>query len=102
MDDSGSLKAVAGAWRHDEAGLWGNGTSLLWQEFPMNIEFDTGYVISMRYTGSKIIYTCNDETITYDITTDTYKPYEDMLELQTRVNAVNGTSGYLKTQFDNV
>ena len=101
IDNTGQLKAVAGIHRLDDVDGT-TGQSLLWQEFSTPISYDTEYTLSIRHYGTSFWFKCNDETITYQVTTDMYEPSEEWQVFQSRVFADPGQCGYLKAQFDDV
>lgn len=101
MEDDGSLRAVAMVERSDDSNqnTW---TSLLYQAFASAISFDTDHIISIEYTDSSLIFTCDGETITYDIATEQYTPYGEHRALRSRVYLDPGESGYFKASVDEV
>ena len=101
IDYTGQLKAVAGIYRIDDVDGT-TGQSLLWQEFSTPISYDTEYTLSIQHYGTDFWFKCNDETITYQVTTVTYDPSEKWQGFQSRVYADPGECGYLKSQFDEV
>jgi hypothetical protein len=101
IDNTGKLKAVAGVFRLEDVDGT-TGQSLLWQEFSTPISYDTEYTLSIKHYGTSFWFKCNDETITYQVTTDMYEPSEEWQVFQSRVYADPGECGYLKAQFDDV
>lgn len=97
----GQLKAIAGIYRFDDVDGTA-GQSLLWQEFSTPISYDTEYTLSIKHYRTSFWFKCNDETITYQVTTDMYEPSEEWQAFQSRVYADPGECGYLKSQFDDV
>jgi len=101
IDNTGQLKAVAGIYRLDDVdGM--TGQSLLWQEFSTPISYDTEYTLSIKHYGTSFWFKCNDETITYQVTTDMYEPSEKWQVFHSRVYADPGECGCLKAQFDDI
>ena len=100
-DSDGTLRARANVGRSDGANEdpW---TTLFSQDFSTPIQFDTDYIISIEYKDSQLIFKCNNETITYTITTSEYVPYGEHRALRTRIYLDPGESGYMKAQFDDV
>lgn len=99
---NGQLEAVAGVWRSDDAD-GNNGQSLLWDVFPMGINYNTEYTLSIEYTGSSIIFKCNNLVpIIYNVQTPTYDPYDGWRGFQSRVFADPGQCGFISTTFDDV
>jgi hypothetical protein len=77
-------------------------TSLFREDFNIPISLDTYYTLSIRFIGSQFIFKCNDQTLSYTITTPIYPPFGEHRGLRTRVNLDPGQSGYMKVQFDDV
>jgi len=103
LDDNNNLNANCYLWRADDPDPWGPGTSLFYQQFNTPIAFDTKYTLSIELRGSTFIFKCNNETYQYDVTTSMYTPSEGQYrQLQSRVYADPGESGYIKTIFDDV
>jgi len=100
LNEDGSLVAAAGAWRFDDPVDGNIGTSLFWEEFLTLIDFDIEYTLSMEFTGSEIIFKCNDETLTYQLDTPAYPPAENYRAIRSRMNS--GGTGYIKAQIDDV
>ncbi len=108
IDHNGNLKAVASVERYQSTTPWI--TDLFRQDFSTPISFDTPYVLSTEFTGSKFIFKCNNETACYEVTTNTYEPYYEswwlrqssLQSLQSTLSAWSGGSGYLKVDFDDV
>ena len=103
LDESNNLTANCYLWRMDTEDDQGPGTMLFYQDFTTPIAFDTTYTLSIEFTGSAVIFKCNNETYQYDITTPTYPPHEGQYrQLKSRVYADPGESGYMKVNFDDV
>jgi hypothetical protein len=101
--ENGPPSAIAGVWRSDADPNNSPGQSLLWQTFPIAISYDTEYTLSIEFTGSNIIFRCNDlEPITYAVQTPMYEPYDGWAGFQSRVFASPGQCGYSKATFDDV
>ena len=100
LDDSHKLAATYKVFRSDAAGSW---TELFSQNFPTSIDFNTEYTLSIEFTGSTLIFKCNNDTYQYDITTPTYPPSQGQYrQLISRIYADPGESGYMKVNFDDV
>jgi len=63
LDGSGNLTAAAGVWRFDDPNDGNIGTSRFWGQFPTKIDFDTEYTLSIRFTMSQLVFTCNNDTL---------------------------------------
>ena len=101
LEDTGILKAVAGVWRSDDPQEL-NGTDLLYEDFNLPIELGKEYTLSIMYTGSKILFRCNEEIITYDIQTPTYESYDKHYYVQTRVFNDDQQCGFIDTIYDDI
>jgi hypothetical protein len=101
LEDNGNLKAVAMVDRSEDANET-TYTSLFSQDFTTNINFDTDYTLSIEFRESMLIFKCNDETLSYEITTPMYTPFGEHRALRSRVYLDPGESGYIKAQFDDV
>jgi hypothetical protein len=101
LEDNGNLKAQAIVERSNDANqaTW---TGLLSQYFSTPINFDTDYVLSIEFKGSMLTLKCNDETISYPISTPTYTPFGEHRSLRSIVYLDDTESGYIKAQFDDV
>jgi len=99
MDENRNLKATAGVFRFDDPDA-NTGTYLLDQDFSTTINFDTEYILSIEYTGSTLIFKCNEETINYTVPTTVYPSFYDTRSIRSRV--YSGGSGYIKTKIDDV
>ena len=104
--DNGTIEAKCFAERVMDA----NNTQqqqLFFQVFTIPIIFDRPYTLSLRFTGTKFIFTCTDtvteteESIEYQITTPAYEPSTNSLRLLSRVYGY-GFSGYMAVEFDDV
>ena len=100
--EGGQLEAVASVWRSDDAeGL--NGQGLLWEIFPTAINHNTEYTLSIEFTGSTIIFRCNElAPIIYNVQTPIYDPYEEWSGFQSRIYADPGQCGFISATFDDV
>ncbi len=101
IDPNNNFKAGAEIYRYNDANqsTW---TRLFSQDFSTPISFDTPYTLSIEFTGSEFIFKCNNETTSYQVTTDTYEPYNKDRSLESKVYADPGESGYIKADFDDV
>ena len=102
--EGGNLEARAQVWRFDEADPAGSHTSLFSQWFALTISFDTEYELSLEFTGSTVVFKCNDETLTYDIEGSVYTSFTNDRYLTSRVeiNEYTGECGEFKAQVDNI
>ncbi|MCP4631908.1 MAG: hypothetical protein GY855_03200, partial [candidate division Zixibacteria bacterium] len=78
------------------------GEDLLRQEFSKSINFDTEYTLSMKLSGSQIIFRCGDAEIIYQIQTPVYTPYDPYQHLCTRIYPEEGSAVSVKALFDDV
>ncbi|MBW2606257.1 MAG: hypothetical protein JRD05_01340 [Deltaproteobacteria bacterium] len=101
LDESDNLITQAFVDRSDNADetLW---TPLYSHDFTTKINFDEDYSLSIEFTGSELIFTCDGEQDSYNITTATHEPYNEFRGLRSRVYLDSGESGYIKVKFDNV
>jgi hypothetical protein len=101
VDNDGQLKAFAGVWRSGDAeGITGD--EKLWQQFPVTIDYNTEYTLSIEFDGNTITFRCDDAMITYKVDSPMYAPSEAWIGLQSRVYADPGECGYMKAYFDDV
>lgn len=104
--DNDTLEAKCWIERATDA-YWKDYQKLFGQQFTMQIVLERQYTLSLKFTGTKFIFTCRDtvteteESIQYEITTPVYEPYNQSRELLSRVFG-NGSSGYMAAQFDDV
>ncbi|HUT71907.1 MAG TPA: choice-of-anchor U domain-containing protein [Desulfatiglandales bacterium] len=102
LDDGPTLSAIAIILRCDDANCSTN-TVVDSHDFATSISFDQEYTFSNEFTGSSLIFTCDGETYTYDITTPIYPPSTGQeRRLESWVFAGPGQSGYVKANFDDV
>lgn len=101
LDENGILKAYALAWRSDHPEEE-YGTTLLSEAFDLPIEFGKEYLLSIRFTGSEIIYKCNSETIVYNIQNPTYESYDKNYYLNSRVLNGDQQCGFIDATFDDI
>jgi len=101
VDHDNNLKAKAVVVRSNDAdaSVW---TFRLDQDFITPIDFDTLYTLSIEFTGSAFIFTCEDESMEYEVTTNTYDPYNESRSLSSRVYAGSGQEGYVQANFDDM
>ena len=83
---------------------WDN---LFYRKFNLPIILDRTYKLSMRFTGSKLFFTCKD-TVTgridfyaYEISTPIYESYNQSMSLRSRVYG-DSTGGKMVVEFDDV
>ena len=101
LDHNDNLKAVASVTRFN-APDFSSYSELFHKEFTTPIKFNTDYALSIEFTGSSLIFKCNDESASYQITTNVYDPYDKSRWLESRVDVDSGKSGYIKVNFDDV
>ena len=78
-------------------------TELFSHIFTIPINLDTYYRVSIWFVGNQLIFGCDGETITYDISTPIYQAYEVHRSLRSYVtNLGPGETGYIKASFDDV
>lgn len=88
-------------------GNWTDSETLLDGVLPMSIEFDTTYILSIRFTGSELVFRCenksngNFETVEYPVTR-AYPPADYFMRLLSRVYGSDTGSGFMAADFDNV
>jgi len=101
LDDNNDLKAKAVVVRSNDAdaSVW---TFRFSQDFITEIVFDTLYTLSIEFTGSAFIFTCDDESWEYEVTTNTYDPYNESRSLSSRIYAESGQEGYVQANFDDM
>lgn len=101
VDHDNNLKAKAVVVRSNDAdaSVW---TFRLNRDFITEIVFDTQYTLSIEFTGSAFIFKCDDESWEYDVTTNTYDPYNESRSLSSRVYAESGQEGYVQANFDDM
>jgi len=104
IDSNDNLACVA--WLHRENNDSATSyTYLLEEYFTTPIYFNTEYVLSIRFIDNKLLFKCDNETISYDITTPKYPPYSEqkVLGLQTKLFLYPaGEWGYLQSSYDDV
>jgi hypothetical protein len=101
FDSDKNLKAAVSVTRYNSSD-YSSYTELFHKEFNTPIEFNTDYILSIEFTGSSLIFTCNDESARYQISSDVYEPYNKSRWLESRVDADSGKSGYIMARFDDV
>ena len=101
LDHNDNLKAVASVTKFNSSDF-SSYTELFHKEFTTPISFNTDYTLSIEFTGSSLIFKCNDERTSYQVTTDVYEAYDKARWLESRVDADSGKSGYIKANFDNI
>jgi len=101
LDHDNNLKAKAVVVRSNDAdaSVW---TFRFSQYFTTEIFFDMQYTLSIEFTGSAFIFKCDDESIEYEVTTNTYDPYNESRSLSSRVYAGSGQEGYVQANFDDM
>ena len=77
-------------------------TTLYDQDFPVAIFLDTYYTLSIRYTGSHLIFKCNNETLSFPIATPAYPAFDEFRGIGTRIMLDPGEFGYVEAKFDDV
>ncbi len=101
LDENNLLKARASATRSNNTDT-SSETEIFGQEFSTSVAFDAEYTFSIELTDSEIIFKCNNESLTYSMTTPVYAPSETDKRLMSRIYADSGEFGYFKTRFDDV
>lgn len=99
--DDNRLTAYAQAYRADDTD-WNTETALIDQPFSTVIQKGENYTLSIEFTGEQLIFVCNDETITYDIETQTYEPQDKNFYITSRVYLDQGEEGIFDATIDNV
>ncbi len=94
----GATTTVERSTKADES----NFSYLFYNEFRTPISLNTDHILSINFEKNKIIFSCDGETIVYNITTPVYPPYGEHRLLKSRLYLASGQTGYLKTQFDDV
>ena len=67
-----------------------------------NLSFNTEYTLSIKFTDTSLIFRCNGEIYTHNITTPVYEPSAYGRVLSSRIYSGASGSGYLKAYFDDV
>ncbi len=101
FDSDNNLKAAVSVTRYNSSD-YSSYTELFHKELNTPIEFNTDYILSIEFTGSSLIFKCNDESARYQISGDVYEPYDKSRWLESRVDADSGKSGYIMARFDDV
>ena len=99
LNPDGNLTAKAGAWRVDDPSFTTE-TELISKSFPTQILFDTPYTLSIEFTGSQLIFKCNNDILTYSVSTAVFPPSNKFRAIESRV--YSGGSGYIKARVDDV
>jgi hypothetical protein len=102
----GTLKAACSADRTLDAAdtQWEN---LFYREFNLPIVLDRLFTLSIRFTDSQILFTCQDtvtgriDLFVYEINTPVFTAYNSFRALRSRVYG-DSTSGYMAVHFDDV
>jgi hypothetical protein len=100
-DSDGTLRARASVERSNDADQT-DYTSLFKADFSTPIYFDTDFILSIKFKDDQLTFKCNDEILSYTITTPKYIPFGEHRSLRTRLYLDPGESGYMKAQFDDV
>lgn len=101
IDDTNTLSAVASVSRAD-SNDWSLGTPLYTETFTTPIQFGNQYSLSLQYLGSRVFFRCNGEVLKYDIETSRCEPYNDDINITTRVNLDSGESGKITATVDDI
>ena len=98
---NGTLSANAFVHRSDDENesLF---TELFSYEFPIPINLDIYYTLSIRLEDEKLIFACNDETVEYNITTPIYPAYGMHRTLRSRIEKDPSRDDYFQARFDDV
>lgn len=98
---SGSLLAQALIWRCNNADCSLDST-LWYEDFTVAPLPDVEQTLSIQFQGNSILFTAQDEQITYPIPGNIYKPSLSQRRLTTRVYSVTGQSSTMGAFFDNI
>ncbi|MCP4624908.1 MAG: hypothetical protein GY850_15490 [bacterium] len=101
IDDTGNLSSVAKVIRAEDSNhnTW---STLFKQIFATEINFDTEYLLSIEFVNSQFIFKCNNETLTYPVTTPMYDAYNRGHNLVSKAKYGTGGTGCFKARFDDV
>jgi len=101
VGDDGNLISIAKVIRSEDANynVW---ATLFFQEFTTVINFDTEYTLSIEFANSEFIFKCNNETLSYHVTTPMYEAYNGYHSLASKVKFAAGGTGCFKARFDDV
>lgn len=77
-------------------------TVLLAKSFSQKINFNTGYALSIKLLGSSLVFSCNEETIRYQVSSPIYPTNKSNRRLIAMVYADEGESGYVQGTFDDI
>jgi hypothetical protein len=101
LGDDGKLSSGAKVLRSEDANdnVW---TTLFVQEFTTAINFDIEYVLSIEFTNSQFIFKCNNEILTYDVTTQMYPAFNGYHNLVSKAKFGSVGTGCFKARFDDV
>ena len=103
LSQNGTLAAAVFVGQANGAELTESSISeVFFHVFSTPIEFDKEYKLSIGFTGTQLIFSCDDEIVAYDITTPAYTAYGLSRRLLTRIVSSEGSPGYLKAEFDGV
>ena len=100
LDENGELVAICALWRCDTSDPWGPGTTLFYQEFNTQINFDTPYLLGIKFKGGMFTFRCNNEYHQYKVTGNQFPPSELYRHIQSRVYADDGESGYIQVNIE--
>ena len=101
LDENNKLVAKAFLWRTNNADDTSD-AELFGQEFSTPVNFDTEYTLSIEFTGTAFVFKCNENVLSYQLTTPAYPPSENDIQLTSRIYADSGEFGYIKATFDDV
>lgn len=101
LDENNKLIAKAFLWRTNNADDTSD-AELFGQEFSTPVNFDTEYTLSIEFTGTAFVFKCNENVLSYQLTTPAYPPSENDIQLTSRIYADSGEFGYIKATFDDV
>lgn len=101
LENGNSLKAKAYLWKATLADQ-SAGETIFEQAFTTPIDFETEYQISIELIGSEMIYKCNGEKITYQISSQVFEPFQPYQHLTCRINPEEGSSASIMALFDDV
>lgn len=105
VNEDGSLSSTVWIDRSEDADF-ATYTTLLYDTFDASIDWNTDYVLSIRFADNRLIFKCNEKEIIYPVETSRYYPYANNRRIsrgvESRIFLDPGEFGYLKASFDDV